>query len=394
MLDIYIVDVYDNRLTGYTTYKKHLSQIVVSLGYRCHNIILSSTYNYLCVENKDEMELIYVPMCHIKTTGTLLKLYIEDCKTNVFMQHFSTSYPTLSMLKQNFPKSKLVYVIHDFIWATYVMGNVELFKKIVRDNVEHKYKDIICSSYYDGVKSFNLVDKVVCLSSDTNNILNGFYKIDNCKIVQISNGLEDNSNTPIINDSLIRKRYNISEDDCVYLFVGRLTEQKGFFDLVRAFSLLKNDVKKTKLVCAGNYDSGIIKYIDSSIKNDVILLGVIDKNELYAWYKKSDFGIIPSFYEQCSYVAIEMMSFSLPIIALSGMGIKCMFNDNNSYYVENSDSNQRHVALYKKMKQAFYSGDFEKELIRNKSRINYEQNYTLEIMKENYEKKLFLPLYE
>ena len=34
MLDIYIVDIMDDNITGYTTYKKHLIQIILDLGYK------------------------------------------------------------------------------------------------------------------------------------------------------------------------------------------------------------------------------------------------------------------------------------------------------------------------------------------------------------------------
>lgn len=146
MLDIYIVEVEDDNVTGYTTYKRHLMQIILDLGYKCHNILLSSHQKYLCVEKKEGINIIYVPTCNMKTIGVLLKLVIEDKRTNVFMQNFSTSYPTLNMLKQNFPQSKLVYVIHDFIWATYVMGNFKLFKQIVNEGLEHTYRDMICAS--------------------------------------------------------------------------------------------------------------------------------------------------------------------------------------------------------------------------------------------------------
>lgn len=392
MLDVYIVDVNDDDVTGYTTYKTHLTRITVALGHNCHNIVLSSHHKYLCVERKDEIEVIYVPKCGMKEMGVLLKLYIKDRNTNVFMQHFSTSYPTLNMLSHNFPKSKLVYVIHDFIWATYVLGNLKLFKRIVEDDIEHLFKDKICASYEDGIQTFNLVDKVVCLSSDTKHLLQELYHVDVRKIVQIPNGLEDNVKNFKAKYYNLRETYNISMDDCIYLFVGRMTEQKGFFDLLQAFCLLKKNVKKVKLVCAGKFDSSIIRFIDNSIKKDVILLGQIDKNELYAWYKETDFGVIASYYEQCSYVALEMMSFSVPIIAEDSMGVKCLFDNNNSFFVKNKEENRRCIALFLKMEQAFYSSNSKIDLIRKNSRKDYEQNYSIEVMKDNYKDKLFDPL--
>ena len=51
-----------------------------------------------------------------------------------------------------------------------------------------------------------------------------------------------------------------------------------------------------------------------------------------------DLGILPSFFEQCSYVAIEMMMFGLPFVAYTMQGgLKDMFQYNGleEYAIEN-----------------------------------------------------------
>lgn len=64
----------------------------------------------------------------------------------------------------------------------------------------------------------------------------------------------------------------------------------------------------------------------------LIYMGKLSKRDLQLWYKASDIGIIPSFYEQCSFVALETMKNKLTIISYDDNGHNGMFiNGKNSY---------------------------------------------------------------
>lgn len=61
---------------------------------------------------------------------------------------------------------------------------------------------------------------------------------------------------------------------------------------------------------------------------NVIWTGLINKEKLYELYTIADMGIMPSFHEQCSYVAIEMMMHGLPIIGSTSTGLYEMIENN------------------------------------------------------------------
>ena len=50
----------------------------------------------------------------------------------------------------------------------------------------------------------------------------------------------------------------------------------------------------------------------------------MDKNLLFEFYQIADVGVMPSFHEQCSYVAIEMMMMGVPLITSDSTGLKEM----------------------------------------------------------------------
>ncbi|WP_032559999.1 glycosyltransferase, partial [Bacteroides fragilis] len=58
-------------------------------------------------------------------------------------------------------------------------------------------------------------------------------------------------------------------------------------------------------------------------------IGKISKQKLYEFYQIADVGVMPSFHEQCSYVAIEMMMHGLPLIITNTTGLSEMIHHQN-----------------------------------------------------------------
>lgn len=66
---------------------------------------------------------------------------------------------------------------------------------------------------------------------------------------------------------------------------------------------------------AGSVDDKIKEQIEQEYKNlNIKLLGHVDYSRLQELYKSADIGLISSLFEQCSYVALEMMMHGLPVV--------------------------------------------------------------------------------
>ena len=57
------------------------------------------------------------------------------------------------------------------------------------------------------------------------------------------------------------------------------------------------------------------------------ILGTVSFNELKELYTTNTIGVIPSLHEQCSYVAIEMSMFGMPMIVSDVDSLSEMFED-------------------------------------------------------------------
>ena len=256
-LNVYFIDIYEDSISGFTTYKEEFLQCVLDLGYYLHCIILNAPVKDFNIFEENDIEYIKIPnACRRESIGCLLSLYIKDSTTNIFIHNFSVAYPVLEMLKKNFPLSKLVFIIHDFIWASYVNGDIARFKKIIRGEISVDYYQEVYSFYEDGLKSFNIVDKIICLSEDTYNLIHGFYKIDKSKLAVIPNGLRDKSDKDKLHN--LRSKLKFTNKDVLFLFVGRLSVHKGIIDLLNSMAHLCTDEDNAYLILFGSFYVNIL----------------------------------------------------------------------------------------------------------------------------------------
>lgn len=98
--------------------------------------------------------------------------------------------------------------------------------------------------------------------------------------------------------------------------VGRFVEEKGFHDLLKAFSKLK--CIDTKLVLIGDADhetvySNNLKKEAGRTKN-VLLTGFIKGEKLHQLFSHARLFVLPSYHEGLPIVLLEAMNYNLPLL--------------------------------------------------------------------------------
>lgn len=368
---------------GSTTYISEISSALSSgSALKVYVATLGCPSAEVCIKDKDNVTHIGIPFVSQDTwmvSICLLSTIIEDDTDTIFLLNFTPSYRIASYIKSVFTQSKFVHVIHDFIWATYVNGDIGRFMDIIQSgkNITSpiNFKEI----FQDGIKTFAIADAVVCLSEDTQKLLQDFYKVQEDKIHLIKNGLSDNCRQADLGQQQeLRKRYRIGGDATVFLFVGRLTEQKGINLLLDAMNLLDCNALNCTLVCIGEVrQEAMLKFMKNANRDRIIFTGALNEEDVYVFYQLAKFGIILSQYEQCSYVGIEMKMFSLPVIASQNYGVKNMFTPMSSINVENNPS-----AVAQAIKKLVWATDTKS--MCTASRRDYINNYTAKTMCEKY----------
>jgi glycosyltransferase involved in cell wall biosynthesis len=156
-------------------------------------------------------------------------------------------------------------------------------------------------------------DHIICVTQFAQRAITNLFEIPESRTSVVYNGKSAPNKSPEKerNDKTF---YGFSPDDRIILYAGQLEPRKGIDKLIEAFLIIKDRHPKTKLVIAGSGEFDNYLPLVRQCIGRIIFTSRLDKKSLSDFYGFSEVGIIPSQYEQCSYVAIEMMQHKLPLI--------------------------------------------------------------------------------
>lgn len=120
----------------------------------------------------------------------------------------------------------------------------------------------------------------------------------------------------------LRRKFSISEDVCLFLYLGRLSKDKGIYDLLRAFADLRKKCGDIALWIVGPDEEGIAKSIkshDSETYSSINWFGLSFNPEIYM--ASADVLLLPSYREGFGTVIIEAAACSLPTVAYKIDGV-------------------------------------------------------------------------
>lgn len=230
-----------------------------------------------------------------------------------YFQHLSLAV----LLKGQFPESRIILTIHYLSWCFELKGNLSKMRKITAKGytpADDTEKGIMASIQNE--KAFiHLADEVLVMSRETMSIVLKDYEVSKDKLHLIYNGF---------NNELAPNEATLSKN---ILFVGRLDEIKGLKYLIDAFISIAPRHADANLVIAGDGDFQPYLAQCRSLPNRITFLGKLQSAEVEQWYKTAYIGVMPSFHEQCSYTAIEMMRHGIPVIGTDSTGLGEMLDN-------------------------------------------------------------------
>lgn len=123
---------------------------------------------------------------------------------------------------------------------------------------------------------------------------------------------------------VLRKRFGLTENETVFIYVGRLAKEKNIEEL---FELLKNKAfLDTKLLVIGDgpYRQELETYVnENGLRGRIIFAGMIPADQVASYYKAGDIFVSASNSETQGLTYIEAMASALPVLCkgcLSGFG--------------------------------------------------------------------------
>lgn len=261
------------------------------------------------IERINKITTIYIPKCikkdlspkYFKNIALLLYANHKNLGNTIVHVNRPEQFYLADELKKLF-QCKLVYTLH------FMTNFYSYIDQLVGYNSEVKITGNVLFT-----KMAELADRIICVTAFAKRSLVNLYNIKQEKIAVIYNGIKMQLRDPD-NHGRDKKLYGFRAEERIILYAGQLDERKGIDKIIQAFLLVKDKFPETRLVIAGtgNYDN--YNYLAQNCTGRVHFTGKLDKNTLINFYNFSEVGILPSQFEQCSYVAIEMMYYGLPLI--------------------------------------------------------------------------------
>lgn len=144
--------------------------------------------------------------------------------------------------------------------------------------------------------------------------------------------LEDiTSNTRLVTVYNFVTPHNVNmraEQPNTLLFLGRLNQEKGFFDLLHAVKLLRADFPDVVLYCGGLGDAAQVQRSlhELNLEQHVCLLGWVDGEDKQRLFAQAAVFVLPSYVEGMPMGILEAMAQGVAIVATGAGGIPDMID--------------------------------------------------------------------
>jgi len=153
-----------------------------------------------------------------------------------------------------------------------------------------------------------------------------------------------------------RAKYNLSNDDFLYMSLGRVSSIKGQDLALQAFIKIKDEIPMAKLIIVGrdDYEKEFIAEMKKNIKEHniedrVIFTGMVEREEVIGWLKYSDIHVIPVRFMNSGAVVVETWAAGTPVIQSDAVDPNYVIEDENGFIFQRENID----ALTEKMLKAF-----------------------------------------
>ena len=258
----------------------------------------------------------------------------EELKNKCFIKAFKEGLKSIKILYlkkhkmiEYIKKSKSDIIISSRVEFAKILGKYKK-KDIITITEEHVHHNNNLKYIKKLKKSTKNIDYLVCVSKELTNFYSN--KFSHIKCIYIPNGLDY---TPTELAKLDNKNL---------ISVGRLSQEKGYLDLIDVFYEIYQKDKEFKLDIIG--DGNERKLIENKIKElnltkSITLHGFQKKDFINNRLKNSSLYLMGSFEESFGIVLIEAASFGVPQIAFdSAQGAhEIIEEDKTGYLIKNRD---------------------------------------------------------
>lgn len=237
---------------------------------------------------------------HLQTHGFFITQTLRNIEKDFDVIHMHNS--NIPLIKTAKPK---VITVHGTM-----IGHIANRKVLDLQSLLVKaFSRMYISIDRENIKNSN---KVIAISNSCAKELETFYGVKNSEI--IPNAVDTTFFSPI-------NKKNISSP--YLLYTGRLSPEKGLFDLVEAAKVVCQKFPDLKFVITGKGPiEGLLKRRISQLNLDknFSFVGYVDRLTLLRYYQNALLYVLPSYWEGLPTTLLEAMSCELPVVGTNVAG--------------------------------------------------------------------------
>lgn len=332
------------------------------------------------VAEKEGINIIEIPMVRLisifKDIRGLIRFITVFMKLRPDIVHGNTPKGGLLSMLAAFIVGvpNRIYMCHGLRYQGYsgIMRKLLIFMEYITCTCATK---VLCVS--DGVLQTLKADNIcvnkarIVLSGSANGIDLEYYKRDNIKVS---------------ND--FYQKYNLSSQDFIYCFIGRIVKDKGVNELLEAFNFLCKKHGDIRLLIVGTQEGNLNPI--SEVSNDILLnnpnirfVGI--QGDVRPFLAISDTLVLPSYREGFGIVLMEAAAMGVPSIASNIIGCNnVVIEGENGLFCNSKDVS----SLLEVMEKVYLDTDIRihiKSVTRQSIADRFEQKKVWEALLKEYQ---------
>ncbi|HKL90612.1 MAG TPA: glycosyltransferase family 4 protein [Allomuricauda sp.] len=312
------------------------------------------------------LNYIYSKPCFEEVMLTLvapdmkLSSYLQETGLKNRIAYFPVSNTHVSMVKgvRKALKGNFFDLIHSHGFTAGILTELAMLGKSTKHLMTGH--DIFLDKQFQGFKGsvkkqglkiiFDRIDYINTVSDDArNNLLEYFPLLDSTKIFTIQNGVDTNNyaKTEAVN---LRSQLGIPQSKPLIGFFGRFMAQKGFRYLAEAIEILSKKMSPSSMPLVLTFGwGGFIREDYQYLANRGIsehFVQLPHTNEMPAMLKSVDFVVIPSLWEACALLPMEVLAAGTPLIATDCIGMGQIIRNTPAKIIPPASSVELADAIY------------------------------------------------
>lgn len=136
----------------------------------------------------------------------------------------------------------------------------------------------------------------------------------------------------------LKEKLNLTNENFIFIFVGRIVTDKGVNELVKAFVKINKQYPLSRLLFVGDYEKDrdpVLPETEHEIASNPAIISVGFQNDVRPYFAISDVLVFPSYREGYPNVVLQSVAMNKPVIATNIVGCnEIIANDINGFLVK------------------------------------------------------------